>query len=174
MKNIRQILFLLACLVSLAASAQWQWTDKDGRKVFSDRAPPADVLEKNILKRPGMAGRTTVNAGAASPAVSPVAAESAAQNAASAPKLSGIDKELADKKKKKAEEAQAAQRKAEQEKVVKAKVENCARAKQAKASFDSGVRVSRINEKGEREVLDDTARANEVKRIQAIMNSDCQ
>lgn len=173
MKNIRQILFLLACLVSLAASAQWQWTDKDGRKVFSDRAPPADVLEKNILKRPGMAGKTTVNADAPSPAVSPVAAASAAQNAASAPKLSGIDKELADKKKK-TEEAQAAQRKAEQEKVVKAKVENCARAKQAKASFDSGVRVSRINEKGEREVLDDTARASEVKRIQAIMNSDCQ
>lgn len=173
MKNIRQILFLFACLVSLAASAQWQWTDKDGRKVFSDRAPPADVLEKNILKRPGMAGKTTVNAGAPSPAVSPVAATSAAQNAASAPKLSGIDKELADKKKK-TEEAQAAQRKAEQEKVVKAKVENCARAKQAKASFDSGVRVSRINEKGEREVLDDTARASEVKRIQSIMNSDCQ
>ena len=173
MKNIRQILFLFACLVSLAASAQWQWTDKDGRKVFSDRAPPADVLEKNILKRPGMGGRTTVNAGAPSPAVSPVAAASAAQNATSAPKLSGIDKELADKKKK-TEEAQVAQRKAEQEKVVKAKVENCARAKQAKASFDSGVRVSRINEKGEREVLDDTARANEVKRIQAIMNSDCQ
>lgn len=173
MKNIRQILFLFACLVSLAASAQWQWTDKDGRKVFSDRAPPADVLEKNILKRPGMAGRTTVNADAPSPAVSPVAAGEAAQNAASAPKLSGIDKELADKKKR-AEEAQAAQRKAEQEKVVKAKVENCARAKQAKANFDSGVRVSRINEKGEREVLDDTARANEVKRIQAIMNSDCQ
>jgi hypothetical protein len=80
---------------------------------------------------------------------------------------------LADKKKK-TEEAQAAQRKAELEKVVKAKVENCARAKQAKASFDSGVRVSRINEKGEREVLDDSARASEVKRIQAIMNSDCQ
>jgi hypothetical protein len=58
--------------------------------------------------------------------------------------------------------------------VVKAKVENCARAKQAKANFNSGVRVSRINEKGEREVLDDAARAIEVKRIQAIMNSDCQ
>jgi len=173
MKNIRQILFLLACLVSLAASAQWQWTDKDGHKVFSDRAPPADVLEKNILKRPGMGGKTTVNAEAPSSAVSPVAAASAAQSAASAPKLSGIDKELADKKKK-TEEAQAAQRKAEQEKVVKAKVENCARAKQAKANFDSGVRVSRINEKGEREVLDDAARASEVKRIQAIMSSDCQ
>jgi hypothetical protein len=173
MKNIRQILFLLGCLVSLAASAQWQWTDKDGHKVFSDRAPPADVLERNILKRPGMGGKTTVNADTPSPAVSPVAAASAVQGVASAPKLSGIDKELANKKKK-AEEVQAAQRKAEQEKVVKAKVENCARAKQAKANFNSGVRVSRINEKGEREVLDDAARAIEVKRIQAIMNSDCQ
>lgn len=173
MNNIRQILFLLACLVSLAASAQWQWTDKDGRKVFSDRAPPSDVLEKNILKRPGIGAKAMANPNTPSLASSPVEAASAPQSAASAPKLSGIDKELADKKKK-AEEAQAAQRKAEQEKVVKAKVENCARAKQAKANFDSGVRVSRINEKGEREVLDDAARATEVKRIQAIVNSDCQ
>lgn len=173
MKNIRQILILLACLVSLAASAQWQWTDKDGRKVFSDRAPPSDVLEKHILKRPGMGGRAAATADTPSPALSPATAASAAQGAASAPKLSGIDKELADKKKK-AEEAQVAQRQVEQEKVVKAKVENCARAKQAKANFDSGVRVGRINEKGEREVLDDAARAIEVKRIQAIVNSDCQ
>lgn len=108
-----------------------------------------------------------------SAALAPAFAASAAQNAASAPKLSGFDKELADKKMK-AEETQTAQRKAEQEKVVKAKIENCARAKQAKANFDSGVRVSRINEKGEREVLDDAARATEMNRIQAIMDSDCQ
>lgn len=173
MKHIRPIFLLLASLLSLAASAQWQWTDKDGRKVFSDRAPPSDIAEKNILKRPGSGGKNPASPETPSAALAPVAAASAAQNAASAPKLSGIDKELADKKKK-AEEAQAAQRKTEQEKVVKAKVENCARAKQAKANFDSGVRVSRINEKGEREVFDDAARASEVKRIQAIADSDCQ
>ncbi len=166
MKNIRSIFLLLASLVSLAASAQWQWTDKDGRKVFSDRAPPADVLEKNILKRPGSANTTKAEIPA------PVAA-AAAQSAASAPSLSGVDKELAAKKKK-ADEAQAAQRKAAQEKIVKARIENCARAKQAKANFDSGVRISRINEKGEREVLDDGARATELKRIQSIVDADCQ
>jgi hypothetical protein len=32
--------------------AQWQWIDKDGRKVYSDRSPPSDIQEKNILKRP--------------------------------------------------------------------------------------------------------------------------
>jgi len=92
---------------------------------------------------------------------------------ASAPKLSGVDKELAEKKKK-AEEAETAKRKAEEEKVVKAKVENCARAKQAKTSFDSGVRIARTNDKGEREVMDDAARTSEVKRIQSIINSDCK
>ena len=168
MKNIRSIFLLLAILVSLAAQAQWQWTDKDGRKVFSDRAPPGDVLEKNILKRPGSISTTKADA----PALAPVAAASP-QSAASAPTISGVDKELADKKKK-ADEAQAAQRKAQQEKIIKARIENCARAKQAKANFDSGVRISRINEKGEREVLDDAARATELKRIQSIVDADCK
>ena len=156
--------------MSIAASAQWQWTDKDGRKVFSDRAPPADILDKDILKRP--AGRSATAGTTNAPASAAIAA-SAPQGAASAPKLSGVDKELAEKKKK-AEEAEAAKRKAEEERVLKAKVENCARAKQAQTSLGSGMRIARTNEKGEREVLDDAARASEQKRIQSIIDSDCK
>ena len=33
--------------------------------------------------------------------------------------------------------------------------------------------MARTNEKGEREVLDDTLRAAEVKRIQTIIDADC-
>lgn len=176
MKHTRHFLIGAACLMSMAASAQWQWTDKDGRKVYSDRAPPADVIEKNILKRPGdrviTAGITTTPNPAAVGALVIAPAASAPQGAASGIKLSGVDKELAERKKK-AEDAEAARRKADEEKVVKAKIENCARAKQAKASFDSGVRIGRTNDKGEREVLDDTARAAEVKRIQSVITSDC-
>ena len=177
MNHIRHFLIAAACLTSLAASAQWQWTDKDGRKVYSDRAPPADVLEKNILKRPG--GRSTAAvttdaaANAAVTAAAVTTAASAPQGAASAPRLGGVDKELADKKKK-AEEAEVAKRKADEERVLKAKVENCARAKQAKTSFDSGVRIARTNDKGEREVMDDAARAAEVKRIQSVIDADCK
>ena len=163
--------------MSMAASAQWQWTDKDGRKVFSDRAPPTDVLEKNILKRPGSrgttAGRTDASINTAVTATAVTAAASAPQGTASAPRLGGVDKELLEKKKK-AEEAEVAKRKAGEENILKEKVENCARAKQAKASFDSGMRIARTNEKGEREVLDDAARASEVKRAQSIIDSDCQ
>lgn len=42
---------LLAC--ASAASAQWMWVDAKGVKQFSDRAPPASVPLKSILKSPG-------------------------------------------------------------------------------------------------------------------------
>jgi len=100
------------------------------------------------------------------------AAASAPQNAASPLKSKGIDKDLIAKKKQ-ADQAEEEKRKAEQEKILKAKIENCSRAKQAKASFDSGMRIGRTNEKGEREVLDDTMRAAEIKRIQTIIEADC-
>ena len=171
MKHIQNLLMAAICLISMAASAQWQWLDKDGRKVFSDRAPPSDVLEKNILKRPG--GSVAVLPNTAASTGSDAAAAPSPQGGASAPKPSGVDKDLAEKKKK-AEEAELAKRKAEEERILKARVENCARAKQGKATFDSGVRVSRTNEKGEREVMDEAARAAEAKRIQAIIDSDCK
>ena len=155
MIQFQRFLLVAACLVSMSASAQWQWIDKDGRKVFSDRAPGPEVLEKDILKRP--LGK---------------AAATAPQSEASAPRLSGIDKDLVEKKRK-TDEAELAKRKAEQEQVVKAKVENCARAKQARSTFASGQRLSRINEKGEREIIDDAARSAELKRIDAIIQSDC-
>lgn len=97
---------------SLAAMAQWQWVDKDGRKVYSDRPPPADVPEKNILKQPGY--RSAV---APAPAAAPASAASAAASAA-IPRPSGKDKEL-EEKKKQAEQQEAAARKAEEERIQK-------------------------------------------------------
>jgi hypothetical protein len=168
----------LACLTAGSVFAQWQWLDKDGRKVFSDRAPTADIPEKNILKRPGgQAAKTAApvdvvanSEGAVS--ASAKSATSAPQGAASGLKLSGVDKEL-DQKKKQAADAEAAKKKVEEEKITKAKIENCARAKQAKATLESGVRIGRTNAKGEREVLDDAARADETKRVKAIMDASC-
>jgi hypothetical protein len=168
--NVYRLITLgLTYMIATSALAQWQWIDKEGRKVFSDRPPPSEILDKNILKRPG--GRTV-------PVQSPSAIEEpspapAAKKTIDSPQLSGIDKELLAKKKQ-ADDAEAAKKKAEEEKLFKARVENCARAKQAKATFDSGVRVSRINEKGERDIMDEAARASEVKRIQGIIESDCQ
>ena len=154
MKHFRHLLAALLCLVSLQATAHWQWLDKDGRKVFSDRAPPPDIAEKDILARP---------------AVLPTAVP---QSGASAPRLGGVDKELTDKKKK-AEELELAKRRAEGEKLSTTKADNCARAKRAKANLDSGRPNGRSNEKGEPEMLDAAARAAELSRLQDIIEADC-
>ena len=168
--NVYRLLTLgLTYLIATSALAQWQWIDKDGRKVFSDRPPPPEILDKNILKRP--AGRAaSLQSQSTTQEPSPAAA---VKKTLDSPQLSGVDKDLLAKKKL-ADDAEAAKKKEAEEKLLKARVENCARAKGAKATFDSGVRVSRTNEKGEREIMDEAARASEMKRIQSIIESDCQ
>jgi hypothetical protein len=166
--NISQYFLIgVAGLMSMSATAQWQWIDQGGHRVFSDRAPPLDVPEKNILKSPSVQGakKALPTESAASPAITSTQQDNTLN-------ISGIDKELIEKKKL-ADQAAAAKRQVEQEKILKIKIENCSRAKQAKANFDSGMRIARTNEKGEREVIDDTLRAAEVKRIQTIINADC-
>jgi hypothetical protein len=130
-------------------------------------------MEKDILKRPKVMAKPAAPAakdGASGDANVPATAPSIPRNA-SAP--TALDKEL-EAKKKQAAEADAAKRKAEEDRLSKAKAENCVRAKQAKLSFESGVRISRTNASGEREILDDTARAVELKQIQGVIDSDCK
>lgn len=145
----------------MAASAQWQWIDKDGRKVFSDRAPPADTPASNILRQPGD-----------KPAPTP-AAPAEPVPTASAPRLSGRDQEL-EEKKKQGEAAQAQKKKAEEERLAAVRADNCARARRARAALDSGQRLARTNEHGEREIMDDAARAAEYRRLQPILEQDCR
>lgn len=165
------ILAIASSSFALAALAQWQWIDKDGQKVFSDQAPTADIPQKKILKQPG------VKAPSASPAAdakaaTPVPAASTSAGKISAPKLSGKDAQL-EARKKQAEAEEDAQKKAEEEKLAKARADNCERAKKGLATVQSGVRLSVTNAKGEREFMDDNARLLEAKRLQGIADSDC-
>lgn len=165
------VLTLASGSFAVTAVAQWQWVEKDGRKVFSDRSPPAEIQDKDILKRPPGAVRTAVvtdatAAAAAKPASAPLLK-------ASAPKLSGKDAEL-EAKKKKADDEEILKKKAEEDKLAKAKAENCERAKSSLATLQSGVRMASTNAKGEREIYDDAKRQSETKRAQDIIDSSCK
>lgn len=165
MKKSPLLLFTLACAFSLGAAAQWQWIDKDGRKVFSDRPPPPEIPEKNILRQPG--GRD-----AHSYRALPAADTASAPGAAASTPSAGKDKEL-EEKKAQAEAAEAAKKKAEAEKIAKIKADNCARARQAKAAYDSGRLIATTNAQGERVFLDEAGRAAEVKRLEGIIATEC-
>lgn len=175
------ILVSIGLLMTATAHAQWGWTDKDGRRIFSDQAPTAEVPDKSIFKRPGgakavAAAQAKSDAAAAAPAPAAsgaVATASAPAGAASGLKVSGKDSEL-EKKKKEAEDFEKAKKKAEEEKVAAAKADNCKRVQASLINFNSGIRMTRVDGKGEREFMNDTDRAAEVKRLQEIAKADCK
>jgi hypothetical protein len=179
MKLFRILLLGMAvCVFSLSVAAQWQWVDKSGRKVFSDRPPPPEIPDKSILQHGGKRSADQVSIPSQSPPGTDstngtAATTGSATNDASTTKPASLDKQLADRKRQ-AVELEAAKRKAEEEKTAQTRAENCDRAKRAKTNFESGTRVFRTNDQGEREVLDETARAAEIQRLQSIIDSDCR
>lgn len=143
------------------AAAQWKWRTPDGRVQYSDRPPPPGVAEKDILQQPR---------GAARPATTP---SPAASPAATSPAAAASDPEL-EARRRKEKEQQDAQRKAEEDKLAKQRAENCQRAQGYLRSLNDGVRIARTNAQGEREILNDEQRAEETRRTQQIIASDCR
>ena len=161
------LVLIAAAFMAFPAWAQWQWLDGYGHKVFSDRSPPPEIAEKDILQRPSTSTRIILEPDAA---------------AATAPKSNGVkpvakssDKDtelLAKKKQAQAQEAEA--KKAEEEKNTKARISNCERAKTSLMTLQSGIRIATVNAKGEREFLDETKLAQETKRVQETIESNCK
>lgn len=171
MKLLKFALAASLLAITFGAAAQWVWLEKDGRKVYSDRAPGTEVPDKNILKRPGGAVAKAPVAADAEAAGEPAPGASkavASTAAASAPKLSGKDKELDDKKKQ-AEAAEKAKAKEAEEKNAKAKSENCERAKKNLTTYKSGIRLKQSNAKGEAEYITDEGRAAETARLEGVL-----
>ena len=163
---------LLLAVASLAtlpspADAQWRWRDKAGQINASDRPPPRDIPDKDILARPAPEVKRLAPPAAASapvagaPALTPAAAPTALEREVQA-------------RKRAAEQEQAATVKAEEARVAALRAENCRAARGQFAALESGQRIARFNDKGEREVLDDKGRAEEQQRAREVMASDCR
>lgn len=162
--------------------------DEGGRKVFSDRPPPAHISPKQIIKQPYSAPAATEkirypsaeNAVAAAPASLPAAAAvpmPAAVQPAAEPALSkeaaeqaAHDKAL-EEAQRKTEEAERKKQEAQQ---AKARKENCQRAQAAQTSLQSGALQARVNEKGERGIMTEEQRQAELQRTQKIIKDSCK
>lgn len=167
-------LSLAACLLAFAAAsahaqALWKWRDASGQLHISDKAPPPGTPAKDILAAPP---------GGVVPPPAALIAKPAGASAAQAPAKAASAGESALDKKKKAADLE----KSEKEKAERARLEasnaairkdNCARAHGALQTLQNGGRMARTNDKGEREYLDDAARADETKRAQDAIASNC-
>lgn len=163
------LLAVAAASFTTPADAQWRWRDASGRINASDRPPPKEVPDKDILSRPQPAQRR-----AAAVAESPSAPASGAPVAASASAPANGLKAQVDAQRKRAEQEQAARAKAEEARLAAQRAENCRRARAHAAAIESGQRLARTNERGEREVLDDRGRAEELRSARAVIASDCR
>jgi uncharacterized protein DUF4124 len=150
-------------LATLPAAAQWKWKDARGQVVISDVPPPRDIPERDVLQKPDLVARRP---GAQ---LAPVASAPAGETLAKAK----VDPEL-EARKKRGEQEQGERAKADEEKVAMQRAENCKRARSHLSTLDSGMRLSRTNENGEREILDDKGRADEMQRTRQVIASDCR
>jgi Domain of unknown function (DUF4124) len=165
-------LVLTLAVLPLDGHAQWKWRDAQGRVTVSDRPPPPDVPAGNILAKPPGADQKARPAAPTTPTTT-----ASADGAASAPaKPTGavnVDPEL-EARKKKAEQDEAAKVKEAEDKRAAEMRENCQRARSQMASLESGMPIRRVNEKGEREVLDDAQRAAETARTREAIAANCK
>jgi hypothetical protein len=155
------LVLAVAALVPGVAQAQWKWRDAQGQINVSDRPPPSDVPVKDILSRPNDNARR-----AAAPA-------SAASGTLAVPPRPAPDREL-EARKRAADAEKDAKTKAEEQRLAAQRAENCQRARNHLAGLESGQRIARLNDKGEREVLDDRGRAEEMRQAREVIAADCR
>ncbi len=163
-------LMLAASLAGVAlvgtaqAGSQWKWKDANGAVQYSDRPPPAGTPEHNVLSRP---------LGARAPVVRQVTDAASGASAAAPAASASVDPEL-EAKRKKAEDEKQAKKKTEDDKQAAQRADNCQRARGYQRSLQDGIRITRSSATGEREVLDDKGRAEEMQRTQDVISSNCK
>jgi hypothetical protein len=165
----------LALLVGLPAAAQYKWKDQRGQLHVSDLPPPADVPERNILQRPGQRGpqRAAAPTDSAASAINTAANSSPAAAASKPVAPASTDPELA--RRRAQADAQARQQaEAAERRQANQRAQNCARARQQLALYDSGQRLQQVNAAGERVVVDDNAREAERQLARRLIASDCR
>ena len=161
-------LVLLTALPTLSQADIYKWKDKDGVMRYSDTPPPSNVkLEyignKKVTKPTGKDPLSVVTG--AQPA--PVAAQPVA-----VPMPSASAEETAAKLRQKTAEVEK-NNKQEKEAQAKIKAENCRAAKANLASYEQGGRIYKMNEKGEREYLDDAGLKQGAEKARVDVAKNC-
>jgi hypothetical protein len=167
-------LLLLTLAASPDASAQFQWRDANGRMVYSDMPPPASVAPDAVIRAPA---RPAPAGGAGGSAESPTAAgadaaqpERAAPAAAPAP--TAADREL-EFRKRRMERADAERKAAAAAQTAQLRASVCEDARSSVRALESGMRVSRVNAQGEREVVDESQRAARLDAARKAVKDNC-
>jgi len=167
MKSLARLVLALgvATLAALPVAAQqlYKYVGPDGKVQYSDRPPPGGQKAEKVT---GSRLSSIGPGGTAAAAASGDAAKS------SAPKTAAEQEQAFRQRKMEAEEKAKKGEKVAQEQQQQA--EACANARRDLAGVQSGARVARLNEAGERIFLDDAGVQNEISRLQRDVAANCK
>ena len=158
----------LTAMSGLSQAEIYKWKDKDGTIRYSDTPPPSNVRQEAIGRKKatnptGKAPLSSLDspATAAVPAVMPkdVEVPRGSEDAAAEQRQRTAEAEKNNKKEKEAE--------------AKRKAENCSAAKADMQTHTQGGRVYKMNEKGEREYLDENGFKAGREKAQQEINENC-
>lgn len=157
MKTQLKVLFIMIFLFSNWSNAEiYKWKDDKGNSLYSDIPPPSNV-ETKVL-------------GAKKAANTPVQQVSP-QKSATITKQPVTQEQAASKRQQNAEETKKKDQALEAE--LKRKQENCTKAKADYQLYKQGGRIYKMNEKGEREYMDDASLAKGLEQAQQDMEKYC-
>lgn len=163
---------LLAAFAGTAA-AQWAWKDPSGRTVYSDQPPPASIKSEQILRQPGATRQSYV----APPQAQATAAGDKPADKADAKDAPKGPKTLAEReqefRKRQQENADAEKKQAEEQARNEQKSAECERMRGYLKALEDGQRIARTDASGQREFLDDAARAKELSRVRDGLSKHC-
>ncbi len=146
---------VLSTVAAISAQAQtYQWKDSNGRTVISDTPPPGSARTKQVI--------------GSSP---PTTTQGDAEKAKDAPTTTA-DKD-ADFRKRQKEAKEKADKEAKEQALAAEKREACERSRRNLAALESNQPVATPDETGQRQVLDNSQREQEIERARKIMAETC-
>jgi len=165
MSLVRTLLALAAAgLVAAPSTAQqlYKYTGPDGKVQYSDR-PPAEGQKAEKV--------TGARAGTVSPGASAAASGSDAAKSGAPKSLAEQDQDF---RKRRLEAQERASKDAKLAEGKRAQDESCAALRTQLSGVQSGARIARLNEKGEREFLEDDGIQQETQRLQREIANTCK
>lgn len=149
--------FTLGIVTTAAFGQTWQWKDAGGNTVISDTPPPGNA-------------RSSRSIGARTPSV-------VSEKPAAAPTTDNAPKSVAERdmefRKRQQEARERTEKEAKEQQTVRDKQENCEQARRNLVALESDRAVMAIDEKGDRQAMDASQRAQEIERTRRIMAEAC-
>lgn len=169
MKFDHLLIALAVCIAlpTLSYAELYKWKDKNGQMQYTDTPPPSNIKLEN------MDGKKIHSPTSKDPLSSVTNPQQVPASVPPAPQVPSVSAEDAAAKIRQENAEREKANKQEKEAQTKLKEENCKAAKANLQSYAQGGRVYKMNEKGEREYLDDAGLKQGVDKARTEMAEYC-